>query len=179
AFAFADGNKDINISADNADINLFAYQVEKESVFKPKAKTVFEKKLRYSINQAANEQELTSPLILTFNNPLQDVDVNKIILTDTLYRVLPQAKINIDSTRKEISVSNNWQAGEPYYLLIDKEAVKDSAGNTLTTTDSLAFVVKPVEAYGNLVLHFTNLDSTLNPRLMLVQGETIILSEPL
>lgn len=179
AFAFVDGNKDINIGADNEDIKLFAFQAEKEKVFKAKTKTVFEKKLKYSINQTANQQELTTPLILTFNNPLQEVDESKILLTDTFYAVQPQAKFKIDSTRKEISISINWQAGTPYYLIINKEALTDSAENKLSKTDSLAFIVKEAEDYGNLTLHFTNLDTTLRPRLMLLQGETIILSEPL
>ena len=177
AFAFVDGNKDISIGAENADVNLFAFQAEKENLFKPKGKTVFEKKLRYSINQVSAQQELTAPLLLTFNNPLQDVDLSKIVLTDTSFVVQPQAKLTIDSTRKEIILNNNWIAGMPFYLIIDKNAITDSAGNKLSKSDSLAFTVKDVEDYGNLTLHFTNLDTSLSPRLFLLQGEKLILSE--
>ena len=179
AFAFADGNKDILIGANNPDINLFAYQAEKEKDFKPKGKTVFEKKLKYSINQVSYQQELTAPLLLTFNNPLQEVDFSKIVLTDTFFTVQPQAKLMLDSTRKEISLSNTWPAGKPFYLLIDKDAFTDSADNKLAKTDSIFFTVKEVEAYGNLTLHFKNLDTSLLPRLILLQGEKIMLSEPI
>ncbi len=177
AFAFIDGNKDINIGAENAAVNLFAFQAEKENVFKPKGKTVFEKKLRYSINQVSAQQELTAPLLLTFNNPLQEADLSKIVLTDTSFVVQPQAKFSIDSTRKEISLNNQWQAGMPYYLIFDKDALTDSAGNKLSKSDSLAFTVKDAEDYGNLTLHFTNLDTSLFPRLILLQGDKVILSE--
>ena len=179
AFAFVDGNKDILIGADNADIKFFAFQAEKEIEYKPKGKTIFEKKLKYSINQVSKQQELTAPLLLTFNNPLKDVDLNKIVLTDTSFVIQPQVKFSIDSTRKEISLNNNWPAGTPFYLIIDKEAVTDSADNKLSNTDSLAFTVKDIEDYGNVILHFTNLDTTLQPRLLLLQGDKIILSEPL
>ena len=177
AFAFIDGNKDINIGAENAAVNLFAFQAEKENVFKPKGKIVFEKKLRYSINQVSAQQELTAPLLLTFNNPLQEADLSKIVLTDTSFVVQPQAKFSIDSTRKEISLNNQWQAGMPYYLIFDKDALTDSAGNKLSKSDSLAFTVKDAEDYGNLTLHFTNLDTSLFPRLILLQGDKVILSE--
>lgn len=180
AIGFLADNKTIVIGPTNPSLKLYASALVKETNTNlPKKKTVFEKKLKFSVNQAAQQQELTTPLVLTFNNPLQKTDFSKITLTDTGFNILPQTNLSLDSSHKQLTLNFNWQPGAAYYLLMAQDAFVDSAGNSLSKADSIVFTTKTKEDYGNLVLHFTGLDTGLHPRILLLQGEVILVNEPL
>jgi uncharacterized protein (DUF2141 family) len=177
---FAFTNNDIIVSDTVKPVTLYAYAEEKDSKKNTNAippKTAADKKLKVTIPvNAANSQDLLSPLKIAFNRPLKDVDENKILLTDTLFKKIPGAKFSIDSSRKIISFAPQWAEDFDYILLIDKEAVTDSTGAQLAKTDTTRFKSKGKANYGNLVLRFVNYDAAKHPVLQFFKGDEMIKS---
>src|SRR5437868_5566494 len=176
-FAFLD--HDVNVGAKNESVTLYASAEEKDTKGLGaigKALTA-DKKLRYSTSSTST-QELTDPLELIFTKPLKKIDSAKIMLTDTNFKP-QQVTFNIDSTRKKLSLTTNWQPETKYRLIINNAAVADSAGVTLTRTDTIRFVTKKETDYGNVTLRFTNLDLSKHPILQFVVGDEIRYSFPL
>ena len=177
-FAFATAA--VTVSQNTPHLTLYAYAEVKDtrgittSVFKSAA----EKKLKYSATAGILHQDLLNPFELTFNNPLKKFDPSNILLTDTNFIAIPSVKPALDSTAKKIIFRVNWQPGTPYRIVIKPAAVADSAGNTITVTDTIRFTAKKEADYGKLVLRFSNLDLSKNPVLQFVQGEAIKESAP-
>ena len=67
----------------------------------------------------------------------------------------------------------------PMILVVQKDAVKDSAGNTISKSDTVRFSTKRLEDYGKLILHFSNLDLKRNPVLEFLSGTEIKYAYPL
>ena len=159
------------------DITLYAYIQEKAADTKPAIKAAPDKRLRLSPESAL--QDLLDPLVLNFNNPLAFADSNKIIVTDTFYKKYPGTKFTLDSTAKKIKLFAKWQPGEPFFVIVPKDAVKDSAGITLTKNDTLRFSAKRTDDYGRLILRFTNLDLKAKPVLQIFSNNILKYSYPL
>lgn len=179
-FAFAD--HDIVVGKTNAPITLYASAEEKDTRNLPGiniGKTAAIKILRYTTPVTTQEQELPDGLELSFNKPLKKFDPAKIILTDTNYKPIAPVQFNIDSTRRKIMITTNWQEDTKYRLIINSTAVADSAGNSLPKSDTIHFSSKKISDYGNIVLRFTNLDLTKHPVLQLLVGDEIKFSYPL
>ncbi len=179
-FAFADHM--VTIGPTNTPVTLYASAQEKDTrgvTPVPSAKsTGAEKKLKYTGSVTTQNQELQDDLELVFSKPLKKFDPSKIILTDTGYKPISPVQINIDSSRKKISLSVKWQEDMKYRLIINNTAVADSLGNSIAKSDTIRFATKKVSEYGNLVLRFTNLDLAKHPVLEFVVGEEIKLSSP-
>lgn len=178
-FAFSDS--DIVVSDNTPSISLYASALEKEkkstnnatTTAAPIKKPNVEKALHYSNNLEFNKQSLISPLILTFRTPLKIFDTQKIILTDTNYHRIANAKINLDSTAKIASIATNWQPDANYILLLPQDALEDSTGNKPAKNDSLHFTAKVNEDYGRVELRFSNIDLSRHPVIQFVQQDDI------
>ncbi len=170
-FAFAD--EEVS-SEDSKPITLFAYAAEKATDIKiiPTLKSPADKRLRYTAT-VQGKQDLFEPLELVFNNPLKETDSNKIYLTDTLFSRISGVRFTTDTTAKKILLSAPWQADKALVLIIEKDAVKDSAGNSLAKNDTLRFNTKAREDYGKLTLRFNDLDLAQIPVLQFLTGNDI------
>jgi hypothetical protein len=175
--AFAFNEKPISIDKINSTFALMAYAEEKEKPAPPAVAKV-EKKLKYSSNLFSARQDLLSNLELSFNNPLMIFKPAEIILTDTNYKPI-NAIISVDSTSKIISLKTIWTEDFNYRLLINKDAVADSAANRLAKNDTLRFTTKKESEYGNLIIRFNNIDLTKKPLLQFIQADEIKESYPL
>ncbi|MEO6537175.1 MAG: Ig-like domain-containing protein [Ferruginibacter sp.] len=179
-FAFTDTI--ITVSQNTPAITLYASAIEKV-IIKPSGggtkKPALEKRLRYTNSLELGRQSLLQPLQLNFNNSLKVFDAQKILLTDTNFVPFTNAKITLDSTAKVLQVTIPWQPDANYLLLLPKEAVLDSAGNSLTKNDTLKFKVKTTEDYGSVVIRFKNLDISKHPILQFVENENIKFSYPI
>ena len=82
-FAFADSP--IVVDGNTPPIKLFAYQEEKPAQKTSSTTTAEDKKLKFTSSINAGQQDLLTPLTLTFNNKLKNFDSAKIQLTDTLF----------------------------------------------------------------------------------------------
>ena len=170
-FAFANGP--VTVSEKTEPVTLYASALEKETPPTPAKSTTKIKRLSYSLLSATQGQDLLKPFEIGFNSPLKKFDSAKLILRDTNYKPIPAATWLIDSSRTKIILTNKWQEGMEYRLVMDTTAFIDSANNRLTKADTIRFTAKQLSNYGNVVLRFSNLDLTKNPVLQFVQGEEV------
>lgn len=176
---FAFNPQPVNPAAAKDSIELLAFADEKEADQKlPAKKPELAKKLSYTTT-AFPRQDLLNPAVLTFNNPLKEVDTAGIYITDTLYNKLTGVRYKLDSTFHKLSLNYNWQPETNLRLIVEKDAVADSAGTELLKTDTVRFTTMQKEDYAALILRFTGLDLSLNPTLQFVEGDNVKMSYPL
>ncbi|MBC7886566.1 MAG: Ig-like domain-containing protein [Ferruginibacter sp.] len=182
-FAFADSA--VLVTDSSSAVTLYAYTEEKDikkggtpasGIARPTSQA--EKKLRYTTNLIGNEQDLLSGFIISVNKPLKTLDPQKIILTDTNYNKLA-ATVTLDSTQKNISIQTKWQEDTHYRIIVSKDAISDSTGLQLIKSDTIRFISKKENAYGSLVIRFSNLAAANHPVLQFVRGEEIYKSVPI
>ena len=178
SFAFA--NADIIVAAKTDTVLLYAYEEEKEKKKVPATTTrTTEKKLKYtSAVNKSTPQELLKNLEIRFNNTLKNLDTNKIVLTDTNNNKIEGIRYLIDSTRKIVSIKTKWPAENYYRLIINKDAVSDSANNLLAKTDTIRFATKKESDYGSILLRFTKLDLGRHPVIQFLKSAEIVKSIP-
>jgi uncharacterized protein (DUF2141 family) len=175
-FAFADAP--VTVSEKTGPVMLYASAIEKENTNVKTSKTVLAKRLVYTL-PGGQSQDLLSPFVLAFNNPLKKFDVEKFILRDSNYKPVPAATWTIDSSRTKVTATAQWQEGMDYRIVVDTSAIIDSANLHLTKADTIRFTAKQQSDYGNVVLRFSNLDLAKHPVLQFVQGEEVKKSYPL
>jgi hypothetical protein len=180
-FAFTDA--EISVSQSTDSLNLYASALEKEAprpqVSGTNKKPVVEKSLRFSTNLEQGTQSLLDSLQLIFNNPIKEFDAQKIALTDTNFAPFTNAKPLLDSTAKKLSINIPWQPEQYYVLVLQQDALLDSFDNKLAKNDTLRFKAKSTEAYGNVVLRFSNLDLTKHPVIQFVTSNEVKFSYPI
>ena len=176
-FAFAD--EDVS-TLKQENITLFAYAQEllKDNKTFRSTKPVPEKKLKAN-NNIQGTKDLLEPMEISFNNPLKSFDSTKIYLTDTLYKRIPGLRYSTDSTAKKIIITTKWKPDDALVLIIDKDAVQDSADTKLAKNDTVKFTTKRAEEYGKLTLRFNNIDLKKNPVIQFVLGENVKYSYPI
>ncbi len=177
-FGFYDA--DINTTNATAPIILYAYAEEKSmKESKVEKKQSKEKKLSFSNNLNGPKKDLLEPLKLTFNTAIKKLDVKSIVLTDTSFKVLPNINITLDSSQGVITIDYKWIPETRSCLIIPKEAIEAEEGKTLSSTDTIYFLTKSISDYGNVVLHFNNLNITKKPVLQFVTGDQVKYTYPI
>jgi len=171
-FAFFD--TEINPLDSNNKIQLFAYSEKKQDLnTSSSVKNEKEKKLKLANNFIYGKQDLLNTLQLTSNVPLQQFDADSIILMDTSFVKIKDYSINIDSSRKKISIDKKWPSNEPFNLLVFKNGLSDSSGLKLVKNDTIKFFTKSISEYGSLKITFKNIDLTQHPVLYFLEGENV------
>lgn len=183
---FAFSNELVTPSNSNDSIRLYAFQAfhkaEKKKSIAGNNKQVKRNTatLKYSKNLDGSEQDLLHPLHLIFDNPIQLNDSFPIILADTLNKPLENYTVQRDSIAKNIVVLDYpWQAQTKLHLIVPKNAIKDSLNNTLIKSDTIAFITKPLTAYGSCVIRINGYEQFKNPILLLTQEDKIKFSFPI
>ncbi len=175
-FAFLDST--VTVSDTVKPVELFAYNQEPPAQKTRVSAAAPEKKLKYFTSITNSQQDVLSPLTITFNNKLKDFDSSRIRLTDTLDHPF-NASISIDSTDKIITVQNQWASSTDYRLIISKDFATDSLGTGLLKSDTVKFKTKKETDYGSLKINFKNLDKYTNPVLQFVSNNKVVNSYPL
>ncbi len=167
-------------------VTLYAYQQAKEKekqetsastspIKTPNKKNPKEdNRLKLSTNISGGQQDLLGNLELTFNHKLRNFDTLKIKLTDTNYHSFKDVRFIWDTSLTKISLIYKWIENTEYKLVIEKDAVADSAGTTLLKNDTVHFTTKKESDYGSIRLRFNNVDLSKNPVLQLVQNDKIV-----
>jgi hypothetical protein len=177
-FAFTD--KPVIAGDTTVPIMLYAYAEEKAAkpyTALPKAKTAAQKKLRYNLSAATQKQDLRENLVLEFNNAIKTLDTTKIRLTDTAFVAIPGVSFLLDSNK--VILKTKWAENTDYKIIIDRQAVKDSADSTIAKTDTVRFKTKTEADYGNVVLRFNNLNLDKHPVIQFIQNDEVKASFPL
>ena len=137
-----------------------------------------DKKLSYSINLESNQQDLLGDLTLTFSEPLQSFDSNKLHLTDTLFQPVSGYRIEADSVNKLFTLSYPWKEEQDFQLILEKDIAKDSSGTELAKADTIRFKTKKNSEYGRLKLRLQNLDTAQHIVLVFYKADKIEKSQP-
>jgi len=111
---------------------------------------------------------------LFFSYPLSKLDTNAfVLLEDTLKtRVKPSLEIVKDKPGL-VKLSYKWAEEKPYELLLLPGAVTDWYG---LKNDSipLAFTIPSIEAFGNLIVHMTDLKKDMSYVIQLFNGKKML-----
>jgi hypothetical protein len=130
------------------------------------------KKTRLQVNPVLdqNQQELDTPLVLTFTIPVRTLDSTQMhLVEDTLLKPVTFTTA-FDSTRSKLSLSYKWKEGMHYRLIIDKTAATDTLNQQMTKADTISFSAKKLSDYGKVFFKFKLSDSTRNA----LKGDTSI-----
>ncbi|MCO5285304.1 MAG: Ig-like domain-containing protein [Chitinophagaceae bacterium] len=175
-FAFSDSLVALK-GQDHAPVNLFAYSEEKPQPKVAAQKT--EPELKYATSLVSGRQDLLTPLVLTFNNPLQSFDSTKLLLTDTSYIPVRGVGYSLDSTQKKLTLTYPWKEGSQLQLLVLDGAATDTLGAKYKKSDTLKLAVKNESDYGSVKLNFKNFDKFSHPVLQLLNDQNTMQSFPL
>ncbi len=171
---FAFYNTEVNPLDSNHKINLFAYSEKKQELNTASSvKNEKEKRLKLSNNFIYGKQDLLNTFQLTSNSPLQQFDADSILLMDTSYVKIKNYSIDIDSSRKKITIDYKWPSNQPFNLVVLKNGLSDSSGLKLLKNDTIKFFTKSISEYGSLKITFKNIDLTQHPILYFLEGENI------
>ena len=177
-FAFLD-NPVITGAADTS-FTLYAYK-ETQSATGPGTAprpTAQENRLTFVTTLVNDQQELNKELVITFATPLRTFDSSKLVLsTDSVFNPARFTSA-LDSTRKELRLQTAWKEVTRYNLVMDREFASDTAGRRLLKSDTLFFMTKGPNDYGNISIRLRNVDLTKNPVLLFVQNEQVVFSAP-
>ena len=187
-FGFLDSTITISESTPNAV--FYAYQEEKKKEKPAKAATTAngnknsnkkeDKSLKYATNlEGGHSQGLLNKLQLTFSKRLKSFDSSKIVLCDTFYDPLPQAKISLDTSNTNAAISYPWKENTYFKLILAKDVAQDSNGNSLKKGDTLSFNTASESYYGSVKIKFSNLDVKRHPVMQIVSNDRIEESVPL
>ncbi|WP_132051229.1 Ig-like domain-containing protein [Pseudocnuella soli] len=182
AFAFADGP--VVSGADS--IRLYAYNEVAENAPRtttttPSASnTAADRRLRLSNSLVNGQQDLLTPLTITFERALRQWDFSKIVLVaDSAYNTVPNYRWILDSSRKMLQLQHTWTPGRDYHLIAQQDFAEDSLGRKLLKADTISFRTKRTEDYGSINLALNGADTTLNPVLQFVQADKVVFSVPI
>ena len=142
-------NSDISIIKEvvNDSINLY-YQTEVDSFFvyllndtikvKPKGREDLIKKSKFRRLSANNSPQMLpkDSLVIGFNMPIGSLDINKILLYDTIGQ-LENINYTYSKDLKKVVVKYPWVAGEKYTMEIDSGLIKSIYGQA---NDSIGLV---------------------------------------
>lgn len=112
-------------------------------------------KLSVRYNSKNQSIELNSPLILTFNYPVNSWDFDSISLfeNDTI-PIIPEV-VFIDSIiQRKLAIKYNWKQGTAYSILIPDSVFYDIHGHSHDTLANI-FISKTLEDYGNLFINLS------------------------
>ena len=175
-FAFADSI--ISINKNTSPITLYAFQEAKKKQIVSANTTNTndrDKKLRYQVDLASGKQDiLNDTFSLEFNKNLKSFDTLKMILCDTLYKKIANYFVIKDSIKSKINFIYKWQPNTQYRLLIQKDAVIDTANGMLVKNDTIKFSTKNLEDYGSIRINFNKIDTSKNLVLQIIKDNKLI-----
>ncbi|MDQ6610194.1 MAG: Ig-like domain-containing protein, partial [Bacteroidota bacterium] len=177
-FAFAD---EVVSLGKTKDIELYAYREaipQSPAISLPsslnRGVSGSERRLRFT--PPTGNLDLQSDYILNFPIPLRRFDSSLVSLsTDTTF-IPVNYTVSLDSARMALRFRSRWKEGTRYNLILNREFAEDTSGRKLLKTDTLNFLTKNRNDYGQLKIRVRNVDLTKNPVLLFVQNDQVVFS---
>lgn len=135
-----------------------------------------DKRLRYLTILENGMQDLLSDFKMVFNRKLFSLDTGKVKLTDNENVLQKGYTLSLDSFRKTLTLRYPWKENTTYKLIIQKDAVLDSAATALPKTDTLLLSTRKETEYGSVRFRFLNVDTSQHAVLQLFQNEEQVAS---
>lgn len=166
---------------------LFAYRAKEPAIKTASALQVKtsasaakdEKRIRFTTNLENGRQDLLQPLQLRFGKRITRLDTAGIQVCDTLFQPIAKDSIRLDTSGKMVTISYPVKENQSIRIILNKDAITDSAGATLVKSDTLKITSKKEEEYGSVRLRFINLDFQRKPVLQIYQSDKWVGSYPL
>ncbi len=165
-FAYAELSTKPNTTANGTNKN------NNTSQKKPSKKE--KEKLHVSTDLQNGKQDLLSPLILTYDQPIKTLDTPQLRLTDTNFNDIQYKLVAADTTMKKFKLYYGWKEDSVFKLIIGKTFATDTNGVTLGASDTLRFGTKRESEYGSLRLRFKNVDFAQHPVLQFIQNDKVV-----
>lgn len=175
-------SQDIVVSVHPADVNFFTeiqsdslgiyYDTALDSLFFfagmdtvkifPKGKKEWLSKTKLLVTSPMHKRKIhpADSVVVAFNYPIQDVDVNLFKLSDSL-GMLEGATITLDKTHKNVIIRYPWDLGEKYKIELDSGVVHSIYGHA-NPKALVEFEALSLGTSGKLIVDITDLDSTKN-----------------
>ncbi len=178
-FAFRNGPVTINDNSPHDTLYAYEEFKRKDKPFSTSGSNRIEgikedKRLRFNTSLENGQQDILSDMVFNVNRPVAHFDSSRFVLYDTGYQKLTGYTLALDTGKTKITLHYPWKQETSFILLVDKEAVADSSGITLSKTDTIRFHTKREADYGSIRLQFTNLNLTLNPILQFVIQDRVV-----
>jgi hypothetical protein len=153
---FMEQDSTVKGPVDSSMLGETPQQEEKKDKDKDKKKP----RLQVSPGLDQNQQDLDTPLVLSFSIPLRTLDSSQLQLAeDTLFKPVAFSS-SLDSTRTKLSLSYKWKPGTPYRIILPKTIATDTNNLQLTKADTIRFTSKKESDYGKVRVKLTLSDST-------------------
>ncbi len=180
-FAFTD--KPVTVSDTTKPVTLYAYKEQavpsinsSPSISK---NNNADRRLRFTTNLAANQQNLLDSFKVNFDQPLRSLDTTKMTLSTDSVFTKALYRLALDSAKKQLTLYTVWKPGTKYNLVLDKDFAEDTLGRKLLKTDTLFFTTKKGTDYGALNIRIHNADTAQHPVLQFIQNEVVVFAAPL
>jgi len=153
-FAFL--NESVFIDDSVKQLNLFAYRQVEPKANTPSTQNITtkekeDKKLRYTTNLVNSRLDiLDSVLQINFNRKVSLLSKNAIELLDSNYKPIFTSKMNYDTIQKKITFTTNFAFATKYFIVINKDEIKDSLGIGFAKNDTIKFVAFGENDYGKI-----------------------------
>ena len=112
----------------------------------------------------------TKPIVLTFTNPIQNIDSQRIELLDSAKKSVPLSIKRDSATPRKLSFDANWREGQNYKLRILPSALTDMYG-AKNDTIAIDIRIQQKDEFGDITLNFNKLDSTKNYICQVISGD--------
>lgn len=185
-FAFA--NQPVVIDGKSAPLSMLAYLEPEKEKEKKKAKPApkqpakdkeqeQDKRLKYTTTlMAGGQQDILQPLGISFASPLKEFDSTKLHFTDDQGKAITNYRLERDSTNTNFTLRYDWPIDQAFKLVLEKGLATDSTGKSILRSDTLAFRTMKESDYGSVRFRFTNVDTSRNPVLQMVQNDKVVYS---
>lgn len=182
AFAFSDRP----VVSGTDTVRLFAYNevagnATRTATTTPAAgNTAADRRLRFATSISGGQQDLLTPLEITFERALRQLDTGRIVLlADSAYHAVTNYTWSLDTSRKVLHLQHTWTPGRSYHLVAQQDFAEDSLGRKLLKADTISFRTRRTEDYGAINLTLNQADTALNPVLQFVQSDKVVFSVPI
>lgn len=185
---FAFRNEPVTVGETTPGDTLYAFEEYKKAEEKagsaasrrPAPRGKEDKRLLYATNAGKGaKQDVLGDFEIKFSRPLGRLDSAGFILTDTFYHPITGYRLSLDSTGKTLTLQYPWKTSQYFALLLNKEAIADTAGVQIAKSDTLRFSTKSDADYGSIRIRFTGLDFSRHPVLQAIKEDKLIESVPL
>jgi hypothetical protein len=158
----------VSINEDNKPLDTLT--------FKRGKKDNYTKNILFTNNLSGGKIKPSTPLVLTFNLPINSIDLNKVtLLEDSIVKKIVTINKLPNSSRK-YQINYPWVVKKNYTISFTDGAIKDYI-NTSNKALKLNFELDEIENYGNFALVVERLDSSKTYIVQLLTDKNIVYKE--
>ena len=137
-----------------------------------------DKRIKFTASLENNQQDILSPFVLTFENKLKTIDSSKIRFTDTTFKPVTPFHLEPDTSNTKLVLNFPWTESTVYKMILEKDALTDSAGNTILRDDTITIKTKRESDYGSLRIRFSQFSAQKHALLLFLLNNNIAKTVP-